>query len=74
MSVDSTVQGLLRQIATQDFVELRDEMGSAKRLAVRAAVVEQYGFEYAESWAYGTQPADPDRPHVPRPPPRGTRA
>lgn len=60
MSVDSTVSGLLRQIATQDFVELRNEMGRAGKLAVQAAVVEQYGFEYAEAWrAGGTGQNDP---------------
>ncbi|MEU8528730.1 MULTISPECIES: hypothetical protein [Streptomyces] len=53
MSVDSTVSGLLRQIATQDVVEVRDEMGGLRRVAARAAVVEQYGFEYGGAWREG---------------------
>ncbi len=46
---DRRIAALLRQVATQDVVELRQEMAVAKRVAAQAYVAEQYGFEYGEA-------------------------
>ncbi|WP_147986754.1 hypothetical protein [Streptomyces sp. t39] len=50
---DKRIASLLRQIATQDVVELRQEASVAKRVAAQAYVAEQYGFSYGEAWREG---------------------
>ncbi|MFF0430434.1 hypothetical protein [Streptomyces sp. NPDC004520] len=53
MGSDRQVAALLRQVATQDVIELRHDMGHARSLAVRVNLLEQYGFEYGEAWRTG---------------------
>ncbi|MGW0704290.1 hypothetical protein ACWD0A_34430 [Streptomyces sp. NPDC002867] len=46
---DRRIASLLRQIATQDVVVLRQEMAIARQIAAQVYVAEQYGFEYGEA-------------------------
>ncbi|WP_137988999.1 hypothetical protein [Streptomyces vilmorinianum] len=53
MANDRQVAALLRQVATQDAIELRHHMGRIGTLAVQVHLLEQYGFQYGEASRQG---------------------
>ncbi|GAA4916987.1 hypothetical protein ACFPM3_21135 [Streptomyces coeruleoprunus] len=53
MGADSTISKILRQIATQDVVEIFESSGSPGRAAALAHFTEQYGFTYGEAHRHG---------------------
>lgn len=70
---DRRIAALLRQVATQDILVLRQEMSLAKRLAAQAYVAEQCGFEYGEARREGPR-QQILVVHIPRHPSRGPGA
>ncbi|WP_175408127.1 hypothetical protein [Streptomyces sp. TRM64462] len=53
MNADRTISKLLRQIATQDVVEITDSATATGRVAAQVYFVEQYGFAYGEAQRHG---------------------
>ncbi|MFG3499473.1 hypothetical protein [Streptomyces sp. NPDC047928] len=53
MSADRMISGVLRQIATEDVVELNGSSSSPGRAAALVHLVEQYGFTYGEAHRHG---------------------
>ncbi|MEU1281205.1 hypothetical protein [Streptomyces sp. NPDC005805] len=52
---DRRIAALLRQIATQETVDIRHEHSVTGRVAAQVYLVEQYGFEYGEAWREGAR-------------------